>query len=527
MLERETDFHRRHKVPCMAKFQFHIIGRADDVSHIETADLREHEIFSDFCLQTKVSWSKNVLEERDCPEQILIGANDTDFCVLLALACYLETRFSSECEAGSDDARFLFGEYEDEDEPIRTNERYRNTLKKVWLEPEFQQLLALIRGATGSHSLRKFASTWPAEHGVSQQDIEIRGRWKGKKNGRTVNLYISVEQLPTDGRVAAILCVGGPIKYKLKTNSHVTDAFLKDVVCPGIFKHFENDANNKIGSVLALPLLWAAHQPGLEHLMSNVVRQRIKEGYNVIRGDNDPDWNPVVKVPLVITRVENQLVIDKLLPGPDGPGDGGAPLLAAANLQGHREQLQSVLNQVHHLRQELVDTRQHLDESYTQLWTRVSNRLTVMCNNINRLRGAAPFAVAVAPAEANTAPQIVIPAGQAGAAQPPRVAPPATLSPSPASIHDLWAEWTHGIGGRKPASQFTTRDKQAAGRSTFSRRNNVWQIIKRLVDAGIDADVACDRIYQAYGHNKGVSAIIQCVYDDRRLGRGVHPNLRV
>jgi hypothetical protein len=30
MLERETDFHRRHKVPCMAKLQFHIIGRADD-----------------------------------------------------------------------------------------------------------------------------------------------------------------------------------------------------------------------------------------------------------------------------------------------------------------------------------------------------------------------------------------------------------------------------------------------------------------------------------------------------------------
>jgi Transcriptional activator of glycolytic enzymes len=288
--------------------------------------------------------------------------------------------------------------------------------------------------------------------------------------------------------------------------------------------------NNKIGSVLALPLLWAAHQPGLEHLMSSVVRMRIKEGYNIIRGDNDADWNPVEKVPLVITRVENQLVIDELLPGPDGPGDGGAPLHAAANLQGHREQLQAVLNQVHHLRQEMVDSRQHLDESYTQLWTRVSNRLTVMSNNINRLRAAAPFAVAVAPAEANhiaNAPHIAIPAGQPGAAAPPTVAPPVSLSPSPASIHDLWAGWTHGIGGRKPASQFTTRDKQAAGKCTYSRRKQVWSIIKRLVDAGIDADVACDRFYQAYGHNKGVSAIIQCVYDDRRVGRGVHPNLRV
>jgi hypothetical protein len=145
-------------------------------------------------------------------------------------------------------------------------------------------------------------------------------------------------------------------------------------------------------------------------------------------------------------------------------------LHAAANLlvKGHREQLQAVLNQVHHLMQEMVDTRQHLDETYTQLWTRVSNRLTVMSNNINRLRASAPFAAVVAPAAAaadsNTPPiAIAIPAGQqAGAAAPPTVAPPVTISPSPASIHDLWAEWTHGIGGQKPASQFTTRDNEAA-----------------------------------------------------------------
>jgi hypothetical protein len=74
----------------MMKFQFHIVGRADDICHVETRDLRSHEKFSAFALQTKVSWSKNVMEERDCPDQILLGSNDTDFCVLLALSCYLE-----------------------------------------------------------------------------------------------------------------------------------------------------------------------------------------------------------------------------------------------------------------------------------------------------------------------------------------------------------------------------------------------------------------------------------------------------
>jgi hypothetical protein len=71
------------KFPAMLKTQFHII------------DLRSHDNFGDFALQTKVSWSKNVMEERECPDQILIGAADTDFCVLLGLVCCMESRMTS------------------------------------------------------------------------------------------------------------------------------------------------------------------------------------------------------------------------------------------------------------------------------------------------------------------------------------------------------------------------------------------------------------------------------------------------
>ncbi|KAL7557240.1 hypothetical protein ACA910_001905 [Epithemia clementina (nom. ined.)] len=98
--------------------------------------------------------------------------------------------------------------------------------------------LTQSHGSIGSHSLRKFPSTWAAEHGISQDDIEIRGRWKGGRNGRTVNRYINVEQLPTDGKVATVLCVGGPIKYKLKPNSHVTDQFLMQHVVPGLCSQY-------------------------------------------------------------------------------------------------------------------------------------------------------------------------------------------------------------------------------------------------------------------------------------------------
>ena len=79
LLEVHGDHQRRHRIPTMMKLQFHIIGRADDVSNLETLDVRQHDKFKVFALQTKVSWSKNVLEERVCPDQILLGAMDSDF----------------------------------------------------------------------------------------------------------------------------------------------------------------------------------------------------------------------------------------------------------------------------------------------------------------------------------------------------------------------------------------------------------------------------------------------------------------
>ena len=158
LLEGFGDHQRRHRIPTMMKLQFHIIGRADDISNLETYDLRQHDKFKAFALQTKVSWSKNVLEERVCPDQILLGAMDADFCVLLALGCFLETRFSSfHQDPQGQQRRFLFGCSDEDDEPIRVNERYQRVLRKVWTtNAEFKELVAQVRGGIGTHSMRKF-----------------------------------------------------------------------------------------------------------------------------------------------------------------------------------------------------------------------------------------------------------------------------------------------------------------------------------------------------------------------------------
>ena len=99
-----------------------------------------------------------MLEERVCPDQILLGAMDPDFCVLLSLGCFLESRFSTYQQEGNG-RRFLFGTADDDDEAIRVNERYQRILAKTWKSDEMKALLEQVRSSIGTNSLRKFPST--------------------------------------------------------------------------------------------------------------------------------------------------------------------------------------------------------------------------------------------------------------------------------------------------------------------------------------------------------------------------------
>ena len=89
LFQREEDFNHKYKYPMMALWQYHLIGRVDDVANFKTADPRGHGDY-DFCLKTRVRWSKNVMEERQCPPQILFGALDPTFCLLFNFGNYLE-----------------------------------------------------------------------------------------------------------------------------------------------------------------------------------------------------------------------------------------------------------------------------------------------------------------------------------------------------------------------------------------------------------------------------------------------------
>jgi hypothetical protein len=65
-------------------------------------------------------------------------------------------------------------------------------------------------------------------------------------------------------------------------------------------------------------------------------------------------------------------------------------------------------------------------------------------------------------------------------------------------LYDLWTEYIHGIGGRKPASQFS-HGERAKVKHKYFRRNIVWKMVLKMVNSGLTSDAAIDRIYVVYG----------------------------
>jgi len=547
LVRRSRGFVNQYKIPAMLKLQFHLIARTDDICNLESSGLREHEQFPTFALQTQVAWSKNVHEERDCPPQIILGANDPDFCALIGMAGYLESRFSDSWG----NARYLFGDRNEDDEPMRMNDNYRNHLKRQWKTDEFKELAAQVRGSIGTHSIRKFAATWAAEHGMSHTEVEVRGRWKGGKNGRVVNLYINLKQLPTDGKVAGILCVGQPVKYKLKPNSGITSEWLLTHVVPGIHDHYNTDQNNKIATVLALPLLWSCLEPGMEELMSDGIRARVQAAWEQLRSGSDhaADWNPVSKVVLQVHRFENELVIDELLSlgggnGGNGGNGNGGDLMVANQVAGNQQQLGIIVNQLHQVKQTQVEDRQAMEAGISALRSYTQHQFTTVHRTLGRMLHQAPTrrvpggrpaaraeAQQLAAGRGNGATAAAGRGGLAGylAARIPASqrlqANVAGLSTCPRHLHDLWREWTDGLFNNKAASQLARHERGGKMRHVYHKRKHVWDVIKRFTDKGISHITAIDTIEQAYGPGKSVSHYIKCIIRDKKTGG--HPSLTV
>ena len=99
----------------------------------------------------------------------------------------------------------------------------------------------------------------------------------------------------------------------------------------------------------------------------------------------------------------------------------------------------------------------------------------------------------------------------------------ATLSPCPKSLHILWMEYLHGIGGRKPAKDFTSEER-GKQKHKYCLRKPFWDLTKHMINHGLSAQVAVDKIYNVYGNLGSVTKILRKIKRDKQ--NGGHPELQ-
>ena len=241
ILGRKKDNLKCYSLASYFILQYNMIARIDDVAHVFLSMLRVSSQFP-FALVQRLPWSKNMCEERDAPFQILIGASDPTFCVILALAIHLETWAVNVAP----DVDFLFAIC---DNPRNSKDYAGRVLRDEVLGDD--KFTKEIDGRLGSHSIRKLGSTQAARSSCSSDEISIRGRWKigGKQQ---VHTYIDLTLPYPDGKVAGELSIGGTIKYVFREGSGLSDEWVNENVTPNIHTLF---GRNKVSAVLGKALL--------------------------------------------------------------------------------------------------------------------------------------------------------------------------------------------------------------------------------------------------------------------------------
>jgi Transcriptional activator of glycolytic enzymes len=514
----------RYGIAALCCFQFSMIGRIDDCTQWEKDHFKVHDQFPDFAARARLTWSKNVREERDAPWQILLGSMDPLFCVLITVAIWLEWSLSS--RPGAELSPYVLAFSHDNEKPrggVKAKVTASKILRDIFHCDGFEINDDENKGPLGSHSLRKFASTWVRRNGGSKDDKDTRGRWKKR---RVSDDYDDMELPYPDTKVAGMLCVGGPCSYRVKANCGVTDAWILANVVPNIARVY----GNSLAKVLGKALLWCIFSERSEWVPHNI-RVRVTTAYNAINNTLPNGENPIVKRTLIITGADAVVHITEVLDEPANQqgniqqGEGGQQQRqeAGGTLEtlSNRQLLQTLLGQVGILQRQITTLNQQ----------RESDRVTsmhqsrIINDNIRRLsmnpircmnQGAAGGQPA---GEGDGGGNI---GNQAGGNQ---GGPPAELSSCPRTLYDLWREYEEGLGGRKAARLFTAQERGRV-KHKYTRRKIVWDLIKVLIRSGLTYQLACDRIYHVYGQATPVTQIINRLKIDRTNGN-LHPDLQV
>lgn len=483
------------------KFQFHMIARVDDVAQLMLENIRMNPAFP-FTLLCRVNWSKNVLEERDVSDQMLIGAHDHHYCVLLGLAIHLEQLFSSGAAVG--DGRV----FPLSNSVSSSKAKAGHCFKKIVDMPTFNKT---GDNNLGTHSLRKAPATHARRKGCNRDDVDHRGRWKGDK--RVVDRYIHCELPYPDAKVAAALCGDGAIKYVVKEGSGITNDWIVVNVTPNI----ANRMGSPIAALLGKCLLWAimSDVPSLREHLPSLHATRVRTLFHHLQTDLQEGENPIDKVYVNVTGHEGAVFINEI---------GSETVETARNdgvAMGGQEgtQLLGLYAQVEGLSRVLGEAKADIE----QLRLMSQQRFERLGRQVRRI-ALQPVARVRQPVSSNNNNNNYDDDDNNVEGQGQQQDKMATLVKTPRTLDELWIEYNFGVGGRKAARLFTRRERGRC-RHTYCRRRVVWDKIAEMVRGGETAQEAIDRIRLVYGASLSVTRVINKMMVDRRSGG--HPALRV
>jgi len=248
-----------------------MMARIDNTVELKITNLKNNPPYP-FALQCQLRWSKNVQDERGAPYQILLGSGDHRYCILLALGIYLELWIESGEGLHSEHVFCAPNE-----RPKQVNSACSSALRTYVFKAE-DFVLADNSQPIGMHSLRKLPATYAQCNNCTQDEIEIRGRWRTQTKQRVSMWYVSTDLLYQDAKVASKLCMGGPVKYTAREGANVTNAWLLQNVVPHIAQRF----SEQFATTLAFPILWACYNDQCSTPIPHTMKNRVWAAYEMV-----------------------------------------------------------------------------------------------------------------------------------------------------------------------------------------------------------------------------------------------------
>ena len=157
----------------------------------------------------------------------LLCAINPVYCVLCSLALWLELNLKSNPVAMSSPYVFCISDnIRMPDGGLKSKAMIQNALKIMFKGEQFkcaeeEDAASML---LGSHSVRKYAATYARRCGVTKEEKDIRGRWKGQ--GRVSDIYDDVELSYPDAKVAEKLCGASEVEKRSFYNIYEFPYFL-------------------------------------------------------------------------------------------------------------------------------------------------------------------------------------------------------------------------------------------------------------------------------------------------------------